>query len=1782
MAVYITMNTIQNNNTTPTTQTTSAISKTTQKNDYYDDAHAYMYVYSTRLNGYTRLICTCHLDIIQKINEYEGICPNHGRVGPGHPIKLHHLKRQNKPFIVSLPKEEKVRRNCFRTFLNRQEALDEKYSNLETQMGLLSNMVEALAPGVVNNFNQTSDSILNMTTQATHLIENMNARLESTHDQSTKISEDCKNFAFSLPTKIMDFVKNTFGYDNLNPLVQKALIFSALTAAIFMFKHFLSHVIDSYYYLKEIFSIIFKFLEIPANLLTYVWHYFKTTDLECQMFNTTNFKNNDICDFLTKFVPAIFPLIATIFTAFMLNKLPGKPATPDILLRRCRDLPGACKGLGDIYNFISKHWLSVEDYIKTTLNGEDPLSPAKGFPDIDKWMKDVLHYSNHKIFKEAIADKEQNFTIMQLWYTGMSLLTTYRKTLDKDAVQTVQLMLRTCAQMKAEAEKSGVWNSGPRMEPQMVWLTGGSGVGKSSMIYYLAAHILKPLGLANKIKEAVYLRTVEQEYWDGYRNQPLVAVDDAFQLRDGAANPNIEFMEAIRMSNMFPLNLHMADLTEKATTMFNGKCILYTTNDRSPAIESLTYPEAFFRRFTHCYEVRIKEEYQLERVDSSGRVSITLNAAKAKEDAPEVDGKKSPINLDVYEFVQFDPWTQRGKPLAKTLPSITFDKLANILETDMRNRVQKSDVLLTDVQQYAEKLHSQMGDHPVCEDEEFEECPENLTKSELTKLINTSMNPIAALNATIDMELAEQHLKQPITSSLILSTPYKFTTNLVDFVKNLTPAKETVYSFSENIVKQIYNAYEVIKTSLSKAYHFICNVEWNTLFTNVKRYLTSYSFIIPALIIGGFYLVKNLFPKIKNARKWRHTKPEAESFHPETQPQTRPRTLVTESFSPETQPQTRPHVLISESFSPETQPQVQPRTLVTESFHPETQPATRPHILVSESFHPETQPQARPRQLISEIYVPDEKGVYVASAAKDLEAQGCVDSNQYQTLVLASRQQYQIVGVYPDMEYPYGNGIVVKGSIMLTCQHFITYMKYHKPQHIMLRNSHCPTGIMITYDDFLTRVYEVEKKQDLVLVDLTRCVPPGKDIIKHFVSRDSLARLSSFRTVLSGYKNVNDKMILCANSGQGEAAFKIDYSLTHVDGTKETVYALKTISYDIDTRKGDCGMIATVSDYQIPAKIVGLHVAGSEKQRHSNFATLTTQETLREAISKNFPLEAYIGQAFEVFNQILPEANIPLELPFDGEFIPIGIVQTPGEALKTRIHPSSIYGKMASITIDGIPAHEKWNEIHGEDFLKKASAEPSIKIPARLQRFRDADGQLVDPLLKGICKAGLPAQTCRTDYLDIAAQAVASNLYYDRAKTNRPKRILTYEEAIKGISDKDGINGISRVTSPGYPWSQMPHKGKGKTHWMGHNDWDFTSNGALELRQFVDEQEIMIRNGQRLDIIWIDTLKDEVLPRPKVAIGKTRVFSNGPMHYTILFRKYFMMFMAHVMDNRISNEITVGIDPNSIEWQMLSDKITCKGPKVFDGDFAQYDGTLVAKILWKILDIINDWYDDGPTNRLARTTLWNDIVHSVHSCRGYLYQWTHSIPSGCPITAIVNSIYNSLSMRVVFLETSPIKSMKYFEENVAMASYGDDNIVNISDEVAPTFNQVVAAEGYKRIGMTYTDADKESELRPYKTIDEISFLKRYWRKDEYLGFYGAPSTLSSRLDILNWTRTDTNTDPHINEEQTVASVVRELAILGKDVFDFWTPLIRKAYAEVGKKMPLIESYTYYMEPMSVM
>jgi len=262
-----------------------------------------------------------------------------------------------------------------------------------------------------------------------------------------------------------------------------------------------------------------------------------------------------------------------------------------------------------------------------------------------------------------------------------------------------------------------------------------------------------------------------------------------------------------------------------------------------------------------------------------------------------------------------------------------------------------------------------------------------------------------------------------------------------------------------------------------------------------------------------------------------------------------------------------------------------------------------------------------------------------------------------------------------------------------------------------------------------------------------------------------------------------------------------------------------------------------------------------------------------------------------------------------------------------------------------------------------------------------------------------------------------------------------------------------------------------------------------------------------------------------------------------------------------------------MDWHRIAERMQSKGKKVIAGDFSNFDGTLVSEFLWAILDIINQFYDDGEENALIREVLWCEIVNSVHVFGNSVYIWTHSQPSGCPLTAIINSIYNSLSMRYVWMLVVPqeLKNMQAFRRYVAMIAYGDDNIVNISDHVIEIFNQVTIAAGYATFGMTYTDEAKSGELVPYRSLNDISFLKRTFLR-EASGLHRAPLCLETVLEMTNWIRGDLDREEKTRENIETAAF--ELSLHPDAVFHEWIPKFRAA-GKTLEQQPLLMTLSEY-------
>jgi hypothetical protein len=156
-------------------------------------------------------------------------------------------------------------------------------------------------------------------------------------------------------------------------------------------------------------------------------------------------------------------------------------------------------------------------------------------------------------------------------------------------------------------------------------------------------------------------------------------------------------------------------------------------------------------------------------------------------------------------------------------------------------------------------------------------------------------------------------------------------------------------------------------------------------------------------------------------------------------------------------------------------------------------------------------------------------------------------------------------------------------------------------------------------------------------------------------------------------------------------------------------------------------------------------------------------------------------------------------------------------------------------------------------------------------------------------------------------------------------------------------------------------------------------------------------------------------------------------------------------------------------------------------------------------------------------------------------------PSGHPLTVIINCIVNSLYMRYAFLLISN-KPLSTFQDNVKLATYGDDNAMGVSKQ-CPEFNHTAIASAMQKIGVIYTMADKDAESIPYINISQCSFLKREFVFDKDIGAIVAPLDISSFDKMLTARLPKDDMAEEAHAICVIETAQREYFYHGKEMFD---------------------------------
>lgn len=600
----------------------------------------------------------------------------------------------------------------------------------------------------------------------------------------------------------------------------------------------------------------------------------------------------------------------------------------------------------------------------------------------------------------------------------------------------------------------------------------------------------------------------------------------------------------------------------------------------------------------------------------------------------------------------------------------------------------------------------------------------------------------------------------------------------------------------------------------------------------------------------------------------------------------------------------------------------------------------------------------------------------------------------------------------------------------------------------------------------------------------------------------------------------------------------------------ETPYrATSAYRYDAPTVVGDCGSLLTrILSVGSNARILGMHVAGSA-QGYA-VAIPVYKELVDDAFNYFYPDSKIVfDEELEIPN--FYDATLKAESNCLKGFTFLGKMKGPRAPTKTKIVRSPLYEKIA----------------------------PCKMEPVKLYKHTTKEGERINPTEVARSIYSHPVKYIDDNILEPCVFDTIKSIFLGSRKTSSNgfgvgPRKLTLEEAIWGVDGHDFLCGLKSSSSPGFPYClENPLPGT-KKFWVG-SEGKPEVLGKPQISLIKDVEEILnkVAIGVRPEIIFTDFLKDETRK-----IGKgARPISGANQAYLAACNVEFGAVTEFLLNNRIDNGFTIGVNAYSEEWSYLAEFLHMKGTTKswIDGDFKNFDASHTRQLLMSFKDFCDEFY----LNRsISRDTLLEDLANSVHISEDKVYQWDCSLPSGHPLTSIINCWINLVINRVAFVITYIRKwngesksklireALELYNKEVKSVVYGDDNVHYVGQDAQVYLNIQDHATSMLQIGYIYTDANKRTDTKEFKNWREISFLKRKFRKHEVVGRIVAPLDMDSMMDSLQWIK---SSDVDLNDYRSkITTVISELSFHERSIFDKYFKEIVSAARVVDYVSPL--------------
>jgi len=1250
-----------------------------------------------------------------------------------------------------------------------------------------------------------------------------------------------------------------------------------------------------------------------------------------------------------------------------------------------------------------------------------------------------------------------------------------------------------------------------RNPPVTIYLSGGTGVGKSSVTYPLAVEILKEIfqregqaaDLKKRWKNLIYMRSAEQEFWDGYENQFVTVFDDFNQQADSASNPNLELFEIIRASNCFPYPLHMASIDQKATTTFTSKIILVSSNLKRPKTQSLNFPEALERRFEVCVNVSRREHTK---------------------------SHSNKFDPELYSFFLYEMST------GHLIRSVTYKELVKICAQKYFSRVDFVD----SIDKYIESVLDPM---PALDEDQQADLD-----SALQGIPKQQMGDVDSSDSDSDLEdwIWDD---EPISYS-----EFRERSNSERSVNSVIRNQSYFDSIKDRFWR-VFGKESCPWASLRSANQRLTSMTQH-LRDSWRRFREEHPYVVKSLmvvslLVGALIFLK-MFKMVTNIAGG--SKPIAATQ--ETWDHRPPRVIRNEAYTPTAIKSAKAESWLTKKietglYGPVITCQADSENWVLPQYREQWKERGSPRLYtvkdgqvipMAEAYTPTNIKPVKAEVGTSVEYDP-ETGLPTSQGIKDLNA----------TEILLSIVRRNLYKMYESTNNtPIGHCIFLRGKVALMPRHFMYAFKQS------LRND--PAATVHFKSALLSRAFEMrisDLLKDMKMYDSPEEVygPPitrdlmavavhasimHPDITTSVATKESLSRVDTTEIMIPVMVNNNMKNsttpVMLLRFRNGKSILSRVVSLPVGSDEVEVLRHIRDAwRYEADTQPTECGAPLLVRNSRVsPGKICGIHVAGLDGTGEGFASPLYLEDV--EKILAMFPMKDQMQQVIQQNHKEFPKEQG--QVPPDAEFIRIGELLKPVyQPIETVIMPSLCHGKIKPVE------------------TKPCQLRPTKEFDPRAYRLSRL-GNIPQALPRDI------VENAGRAFLDECSSVISTS----KSDKSNLKAVYSFEEAVLGIDGEPYVNSIKRGTSPGFPYVQHKDTKTRQKFFGSGDDYDLSTEQCAVLKSRVNEIVEAARRNEVLDHYFIDTLKDERKPIHKA--HKTRLFAAGPLDYLVVCKMYFNGVVALLQKSRNWCHVSVGTNPYSQDWGEIARSLLRKSKWMVAGDFEGFD----ASQLQPLLEVSGEVFIQLAARHLDATeedvaimrVLLVSLFNSFHITGKEVYQWTHSLPSGHYLTAPINSVFVNIVFaciwQIAFNDVSYMHARALWEE-CGLVAYGDDHIISIPENRLDKFNQFSIPQYFKQIGLSYTMEDKDAEVtRPYRELSEINYLKRAFVRERD-GQWLAPLALTTVLETPMWMHKCP--DPRIQTIENLEWALKELSLHSEDIWIQWSPKLRKELEELG-------------------